>query len=115
MMRLTFSYKQTVELGNYELDTWLNWAEVLVHSEDLASAIEILIQGQEFYPEEAQIDYKMAGLYLLANDHENAEQRLIKALKGNIKKLSCFESEFPKEFNSNWAQNIISDIKRASE
>ncbi|MEX0288961.1 MAG: tetratricopeptide repeat protein [Flavobacteriaceae bacterium] len=110
-----FSYKQTVELGNYELDTWLNWAEVLVHNEDLASAIEILIQGQEFYPEEAQIDYKMAGLYLLANDHENAELRLVKALKGNMKKLSCFENEFPKEYNSNWAQNIISDIKRASE
>jgi len=109
-----FSYKQAVELGNYELDTWLNWAEVLIQNEDLASAIEILLQGQEFYPDEAQIDYKMTGLYLLANDHEHAEARLIKALKCNIKKLSFFKTEYPKEYSSDWAQNIISHIKNSA-
>ena len=109
-----FSFKQAVELGNYELDTWLKWAEVLIHNEDLLSAIEILLQGQEFYPEEARIDYKMTGLYLLTNDHVNAEARLIKALKSNIKKLSFFKSEYPKEYNSDWAQNIISHIKNSA-
>lgn len=110
-----FAYKQTVELGNYELDTWLNWAEVLIKNEDAHSAIEILLQGQQFYPEVAKIDYKMAGLYLLTDDHQNAEKRLVKALRSNIKKLSYFEAEFPKEYHSSWAQNIISDIKKASE
>ena len=109
-----FSFKQAVELGNYELDTWLNWAEVLIYNEDLASAIEILLQGQEFYPDEAQIDYKMAGLYLLANDHQHAEARLIKALRANINKLSFFKSEYPKEYNSDWAQNIISHVKNSA-
>jgi tetratricopeptide (TPR) repeat protein len=110
-----FAYKQAVELGNYELDTWLNWAEVVVANEDLNSAIEILAQGQQFYPQEARIDYKMAGLYLLNDEHKKAENRLIKALKADIKKISFFKKEFPKEYRSNWAQNIISDIKKASE
>lgn len=109
-----FSFKQTVELGNYELDTWINWAEVLIQNEDLPSAIEILLQGQEFYPEEAQIDYKMAGLYLLGNDPEQAEARLVKALKSNIKKLSFFKLEYPKEYNSDWAQNIIAHYKNSA-
>ncbi|HMB64836.1 MAG TPA: tetratricopeptide repeat protein [Eudoraea sp.] len=110
-----YSYKQAVELGNYELDTWISWADTLIGNDDLLSAIEILIQGQEFYHEEAQIDYKLAGLYLMINELDKAEQRLIKALKCNIDERSMFEAEFPKEFHSQWAQNIISDIQKASE
>ncbi|MBT8184868.1 MAG: hypothetical protein KJN76_08500 [Eudoraea sp.] len=109
-----FSFKQAVELGNYELDTWLRWAEVLISNEDLPSAIEILLQGQEFYPDEARIDYKMAGLYLISNEHQQAEARLIKALKSDIKKLSFFKSEYPKEYSSDWAQNIISHIRNSA-
>lgn len=110
-----FSYRQAVELGNYELDTWISWADTLIGNDDLLSAIEILIQGQEFYHEEAQIDYKLAGLYLMINEMHKAEQRLIKALKCNMDKRSIFEAEFPKEYHSQWAQNIISDIQKASE
>ncbi len=109
-----FSYKQAVELGNYELDTWLNWAEVVTKNEDIRSAIEILGQGRKFYPEEARFDYKLAGLYLLIDEHKKAEDSLIKALKASLKKLSFFKKEFPKEYHSTWAQNIISEIKKAS-
>jgi len=110
-----FSYRQAVELGNYELDTWLNWSEVLAQNGDTASAIQILIQGLEFYPGKAEVLYKMAGLYLMVKDPVKAQYRLIKALKLDLGKLSFFEMEFPSYYNSDWAQNIILDIKKASE
>ncbi len=110
-----FSYKQAVDLGNYELDTWLNWAEVVRTNSDIDSAIQILIQGLQFYPEEAEIEYRMAGLYLMLSDSEQARFRFTNALKLDISKLAIFENAFPQYFNSIWTQNIISNIKKASE
>ncbi len=110
-----FSYRQAVELGNYELDTWLNWAEVVTQNQDINSAIQILVQGLEFYPDMAEMLYKMAGLYLLAKEPAKAQYRFIKALKMDMGKLHYFEMEFPSFYNSEWAQNIILDIKKASK
>ncbi|MGB5480220.1 MAG: tetratricopeptide repeat protein [Eudoraea sp.] len=110
-----FSYKQAVDLGNYELDTWLNWAEVVTKNSDIDSAVEILIQGLEFYPEEAEIEYRMTGLYLMLSDSEQARFRFINALKLDISKLTIFEDAYPEYYNSIWTQNIISNIKKASE
>ncbi|MCX2720436.1 tetratricopeptide repeat protein [Lentiprolixibacter aurantiacus] len=110
-----FSYRQAVELGNYELDTWLNWSEVVAQNNDIESAIQILIQGLEFYPEKAEMLYKMTGLYLMAQDPVKAQYRFVKALKMDIDKLHYFEVEFPSFYNSDWAQNIILNIKKASQ
>ncbi len=110
-----FAYKQTVDLGNYELDTWLNWAEVVTNNGDLESAIQILLQGHEFYPDKAEIQFKMTGLYLMANDPVKAQYRFRKALKLDFEKVHYFETEFPSFFDSVWAQNIIDTIRKASE
>ncbi|MBD1263024.1 tetratricopeptide repeat protein [Maribacter polysiphoniae] len=109
-----FSFKQAVDLGNYELDTWLNWANVAKENHDYLSGIHILAQGREFYPESAEILYKTAGLHLLANDKINARIGLIDALNKNSEKLHLFEEEFPSYFKTEWTQNIISNNKRAS-
>ncbi len=110
-----FAYKQTVDLGNYELDTWLNWAEVVTNNGDLESAIQILLQGHEFYPDKAEIQFKMTGLYLMVNDPVKAQYRFRKALKLDFEKVHYFETEFPSFFDSVWAQNIIDTIRKASE
>lgn len=109
-----YAYKQAVDLGNYELDTWLKWAEISRLNSDLPSAIQILSQGREFYPENAKLQYKMAGFQLLNNDPINARISLIDALKNDIKKLFLFEEEFPKYADTEWTKNIIADIKKAS-
>lgn len=109
-----YAYKQAVDLGNYELDTWLKWAEISHLNDNLPSAIQILSQGREFYPENAKLQYKMAGFQLLNNDPINARISLIDALKNDIKKLFLFEEEFPQYTDTEWTKNIIADIKKAS-
>ncbi|MFK7814531.1 MAG: tetratricopeptide repeat protein [Maribacter sp.] len=109
-----YAYKQAVDLGNYELYTWLKWAEVAFLNKDINSAIEILTQGREFYPESARLQYKMAGFQLLANDDINARITLIDALKNDIEKLFLFEEEFPQFAETSWTLNIVADIKKAS-
>ncbi|MGI9548052.1 MAG: tetratricopeptide repeat protein [Flavobacteriaceae bacterium] len=110
-----FAYKQAVELGNYEVDTWLNWAEVVKDNKDWDSAVQILIQGFEFYPGEAFIPYRISGIFNLLGDPSNAEKYLIEALQIDKTKKSILEKEFPVFFRLNRTQNIISSIQSASE
>lgn len=110
-----FAYKQAVELGNYEVDTWLNWAEVVKDNKDWNSAVQILIQGFEFYPEEAFIPYRISGIFDLLGDTNSAEKYLITALQIDQDKKSLLEKEFPVFFRSGRTQNIIASIQSASE
>lgn len=109
-----YAYKQAVELGNYELDTWLKWADATHWNKNFDSAVQILVQGRQFYPENARLQYKMAGFQLLSGDKINARITLIDALKNDIDKLFLFEEEFPQYANIPWTLNIVADIKNAS-
>jgi tetratricopeptide (TPR) repeat protein len=110
-----YAYKQSVDLGNYELSTWLKWAEVAKLNSDINSAIQILAQGREFYPESAKLQYKMAGFQLMAKDDINARITLIDALKNDIEKLFMFEEEFPQFATIDWTTSIVSDIRKRSK
>jgi tetratricopeptide (TPR) repeat protein len=109
-----YAYKQAVDLGNYELDTWLKWADATHWNKNFDSAVQILAQGREFYPEEAKLQYKMAGFQLLSGDKINARITLIDALKNHIDKLFLFEEEFPQYANIPWTLDIVANVKKAS-
>ncbi len=109
-----YAYKQTIDLGNYDLDTWLQWAEVARLNKDVPSGLHILEQGHDFYPDSAEILFKMTGFHLLSEDQVSARVALSKALKKDIKKLHLFKEEFPQFSESEWLDNIITHIKKAS-
>lgn len=109
------AYKRAVDLGNYELDTWINWATIVMANGDAHSAIQILQQGLEFYPEEAQLSYKICGAHLLLNQTTKAKHYLIKALEINANELDVFEAEYPQFYGSEWAKNIIAEFEKASK
>ncbi|MGB6152718.1 MAG: tetratricopeptide repeat protein [Pricia sp.] len=108
-----FAYKQSIELGNYELRTWLGWADVAFRNQDIAGAVHILSQGQEFYPESAEIKYKTAGLQLEMNDMINARISLIDALKLDFTKFELFSKQFPQYVDTDWVRNIVSKVERS--
>lgn len=108
-----FSYKQAVDLGNYELTTWLDWAEVIKKNDDVASAIQVLSQGQEFYPDNGELRYKIAGFYLEMNDTINARINLIDALNLDFKKLESFKQEYPQYASSEWLREIVAKIEKS--
>ena len=107
-----FAYKQSVELGNYQLRTWMGWADVALKNEDIPGAVDILTQGSEFHPDNAAIRYKKAGFLLEMNDLINARISLIDALKLDSGKLSLFQNEFPQYADSDWVRNIVSNVGR---
>lgn len=109
-----YAFKRAIDLGDYDLDTWLKWAEVMKLNKDIRSALQILEQGKEYYPESAEILYKMAGFHLLDKDKVSARIALSRAIKKNSEKLHLFQEEFPQFGKSEWANDIISHIKKTS-
>ena len=55
-------YRRTLELGNYELETWLNRADILLQLGEHNAAVINLTQAMEFYPENAEVAFRLAGL-----------------------------------------------------
>jgi len=109
-----FSFKQTIELGNYELETWLKWSEIMVLLNDREAAIQILLQGKEFYPENGIFPFKIAGLYAQLQNEAKAKGFLLRALELDPTKIKAFEAEFRELSTKAWVKNIISKFNNAS-
>ena len=109
-----FAFKQAVDLGNYELKTWLGWAGVLQKTTDFDSAKQVILQGLEFYPESAELNFKLTGIYLKLNKTEKAKEKFVSALQLDVEKISFFEERFPEYAKLEWVKDAFKVHKKAS-
>ncbi len=110
-----FAYKQAVDFGNYELDTWLFWADIVEKNEDLNSALEILNQGKEFHPQEAPILYKISGIHSLLSNTQKAQEYISEAILLNADGLKKFQEDYPLFCATDWMKNILEEYKKTSK
>ncbi|WP_353655886.1 tetratricopeptide repeat protein [Robiginitalea aurantiaca] len=110
-----FAFKQATELGNYEVDTWLNWAEILCECDELEAAEVVLRQGCEFHPESAELQYQLAGVYLRQHFPDKGKRTLQKALKEAPDKYPYFETRFPEISRALWVQRLLRESGKASK
>ncbi|MDY8133977.1 tetratricopeptide repeat protein [Aquimarina sp. 2201CG5-10] len=104
-------YRKALELGNYELETWLNRSDILKFIGESSAAVQNLHQAIEFYPENAEIQYRLSGLYYESQDYEKGEYHLRKALELDFEYHIVLEELFEKVFKLTLIQNIISEYK----
>ena len=107
-------YKKTLDLGNYELSTWLSRADILIRLGEHDAAILNLIQAAEFYPETAEIEYRLAGLHYTLLEKEKGQYHLKNGILLNIEYLFILDELFPKISKSTSVKKIISDTKKSS-
>lgn len=108
------AYKKTVELGNYELETWTQWSDVLLRLGEYQAGISILLQAFEFYPNEAELEYRIAGFYFTTTDGLKGTFHLKNALRNDLEKMTILEILFPNIFLRNSVKNIITKFKNTS-
>lgn len=105
------SYKRMVELGNYEFETWISWANILTFLGEFESAIHTLLKGLEFYPEAAQMEYHLAGLYYLLGKNTEGIFHLNNGLRENYEYYHTIAQVFPSVFNRPAVKKIIENFK----
>lgn len=102
-------YKKTLDLGNYELDTWLSRADILINLGECEAGALNLIQAAEFYPETAEIEYRLAGIYYTLLETEKGFYHLKNGLLLNPEYDFIIEELFPLIANQKSVKKIISN------
>ena len=100
-------YKRTLELGNYELNTWLSRGDILIKIGEIEAAIYNFEQAIEFYPENAEIEYRLAGLYFSLNETDKGIFHLKNGLRLNVEFSFIIEELFPEVANKILVKNIL--------
>ena len=88
-------YHKIIELGNYEIEIWTRRADILLTLGENNIAIQNLLQGLEFHPENAEIEFRLAGLYYLLHEVEKGQYHLVNGLKNDKEYVIILEELFP--------------------
>lgn len=91
-------YRKSLELGNYELDTWLKRSDILTQLGEFEGAVQNLYQAAEFYPETAEIEFRLAGLFFTLNKAEKGYFHLDNGLHQDCEYSIILEELFPEIF-----------------
>ncbi|QBN20126.1 tetratricopeptide repeat protein [Flavobacterium nackdongense] len=107
-----FGYRKAVEFGDHSLDTWLFWVDILQFLGEFDSAAQTLLQATEYFPEENEIEYRLAGLYFMAQNNIKAKFHLSNALRLNFDNYIILEDLFPVVWSRKMVQNYIAKHKK---
>ncbi|MFN4764300.1 tetratricopeptide repeat protein [Gillisia sp. Q332] len=107
-------YQKTIDLGNYELETWIRRCDILINLGEFESAIQNLIQAVGFYPETAEIEYRLAGLYFNLNEGDKGYFHLNNGLKIDAEYYIIIEELFPKIFCRKSVKEMINAYLKTS-
>ncbi|MCL6461207.1 MAG: tetratricopeptide repeat protein [Flavobacterium micromati] len=108
-----FGYRKAVEFGDHSLETWLFWVDILQYLGEFESAIQTLLQASEYFPEENEIEYRLAGLYFMLTDGTKAKFHLSNALRLNVENIKLLEELFPVVWTKKMVQNYIAKYKNS--
>lgn len=100
-------YKKTLDLGNYELNTWLTRGDLLIKLGELEAAIDNFEQAVEFYSDNAELEYRLAGLHFTLQEPHSGTFHLKNALKLNKEYSFIIEELFPEVFSKVSVQRLL--------
>ncbi|MFC0777083.1 tetratricopeptide repeat protein [Flavobacterium sp. HJSW_4] len=102
-----FGFRKAVEFGDYALDTWLYWVDILQFLGEFETAVQTLLQASEYFPEENEIEYRLAGLYFMIQDNTKAKFHLSNGLRLNFDNYILIEDLFPVVWAKKMVKNYI--------
>lgn len=105
-------YRKAVELGDFQLDTWLFWVDILQYQIEFNTAIQTLLQASEYFPEEFEVEYRLAGLYYMLGEKEKGKFHLSNGLRLNSKNRTILKELFPIVWARKVVQNFINKHKK---
>lgn len=102
-----FGYRKAIEFGDYQLDTWLFWVDIMLIMGENNNAILTLIQASEYFPDDYEIEYRLAGFHMLLNEEEKGNYHLSNGLRINSKHQTLIKDMFPTVWERESVQDYI--------
>jgi len=107
-------FRRTIELGNFELETWLSRCDILMQLGEQNAAINNCLQAKEFYPDNSELEYRLAGLYYKLSENNKGKFHLQNALQLDEEFYIIIEELFPNVFIQDEVQQLIQKHQRPS-
>ncbi len=107
-----YGYRKAVEYGDYQLETWLFWTDILQYLGEFEAAVQTLLQASEYFPEEFEVEYRLAGLYFMLLETEKGIFHLSNGLRQNFKKRTILEELYPVIWERKTVQDYIKKHKK---
>lgn len=90
-----YGYRKAVELGDFELDTWLFWIDMLIRLGEMDSAEVTIRQAEIYFPEAGELRIRLAGV-LFNVDHKSEGLALLQTtLAAGLGDMKQFYQLFP--------------------
>jgi len=102
-----YGYRKAIELGNYEEKTWLCRADILLSLGETEAVVSNLNHGLEFYPQQVEMEYRIAGAYYRLNENVKARFHLQNALKTDPEFIIIIEELFPELLKQKEVKDLI--------
>ncbi|WP_228851014.1 tetratricopeptide repeat protein [Aegicerativicinus sediminis] len=106
-------YKKSLDYGNYELETWISRADILTNLGEYEASIINLMQAAEFYPENAEIEYRLAGLNFMVQQNEKGIFHLKNGVLINQEYQFIIKELFPSITELQAVKNIIAVTEKS--
>lgn len=90
-----YGYRKAVEYGDYELDTWLFWIDILIQLGENDSAELTIRQAEIYYPQAIELQLRLAGVLYLIGQQEEGLNQLGLALQASTTNFKHFADIFP--------------------
>ncbi|MDO5970424.1 tetratricopeptide repeat protein [Flavivirga aquimarina] len=100
-------FKKTLELGNHELNTWLSRGDLLIKLGEPEAAIFNFEQAMDFYPENAELEYRLAGLYFTLNENDKGSFHLKNGIRYNEEYAFIIDELFPEVSNKILVKTLL--------
>jgi tetratricopeptide (TPR) repeat protein len=106
-----YGYRKSFECGDVNLDTFTLWTDVLQFLGEFETAIEILLEATNLFPEAYEIEYRLAGLYYLTNESIKGNFHLNNGLRLNFVNRTVLKDCFPVVWERKEIQQQIAKFK----
>ena len=104
-----FGLRKAIEFGDKKLTTWTKWVDSLLKIKDFDCAEASLHLAANSFPDNACIDYRLAGLYFCyLHKPEQGAFHLHNALRNEVEIVDLLFNLFPEIRKIEMVQNIIS-------
>lgn len=103
-------FRKAVELNDFEVDTWIFWVDSLIKTGEMNEALQTLLTASEYFSDEFEVEYYLAGIYFTNLDFETGEEHLLKALSLNVSYIDEFYKTFENLSDNLTIQRIIANF-----
>lgn len=109
------AFKQCIKLDDNSLEIYVGLADVLLFLGEFDDALKTVIKAKNYHKELAEIEYRLCGLFMLANKETYSLLHLKNALAIDVEYREIVKELYPTVFENEKVQKVIANYLKATE